>query len=167
LSKFLDGRSGKMFSEGGVDRSIHRLALAGRSAALASLLAEDHRWLMARGLHGRTALHCAALAGSASCLKVLLFRSQYLHIVLERPQSLPAEKALLLEQRTSFIDVPEAAQGWTSLFCAIESGSLAAMGLLLEAGADPNHLSNSLKKPLDYAKSAAAIELLNQYGASW
>jgi Ankyrin repeats (many copies)/Ankyrin repeat len=167
LSKFFDDRTGKMSPEDLVDRQIHRLALAGRSAALASLLAEDHRWLMARGLHGRTALHCAAIAGSTTCLKVLLFRSQYRHVVLERPQSLLAEKALLIEQRTSFIDVPEASLGWTSLFYAIESGSLAAMSLLLESGADPNHLSNSLRKPLDYAKSGAVIELLNQYGASW
>jgi hypothetical protein len=167
LSKFFNNRSGKMFADGGADLPIHQMALAGRSAALASLLAEDHRWLMARGLHGRTALHCAAAAGSASCIKVLLFRSQYLNVVLERPQSIPAEKALLMEERAKFIDIPESSQGWTSLFYGVESGSIPVMKLLLESGADPNHFSDSLKKPLDYANSAAAIELLSQYGATW
>jgi ankyrin repeat protein len=156
-----------MFADGGADLPIHQMALAGRSAALASLLAEDHRWLMARGLHGRTALHCAAAAGSASCIKVLLFRSQYLNVVLERPQSVAAEKALLMEERAKFIDIPESSQGWTSLFYGIESGSLPVIKLLLESGADPNHYSDNLKRPLDYAKSAAAIELLSQYGATW
>jgi ankyrin repeat protein len=166
LSKFFNNRFGKMFADGDVDLPIHHIARAGRSAALASLLAEDHRWLMARGQHGRTALHCAAASGSASCIKVLLFRSQYLNVVLERPQSLAAEKALLIEERTNFIDVPESSQGWTSLFYATDSDSLPVMKLLLEAGADPNHFSNSLKKPMDYAKSAEAIELLSKYGAT-
>jgi ankyrin repeat protein len=148
------------------DLQIHQLALAGRAAALASLLAEDHRWLMARGLADRTPLHCAALAGSPDCIKVLLFRGQYRNVVLARPYSLLAEKALLLENRAGFIDIPETAQGWTPLFCAVGSGSLDSMRLLLEAGADPNYLSHNLHTPLFYAQAAASIELLISYGAA-
>jgi ankyrin repeat protein len=147
------------------DLQIHQLALAGRAAALASLLAEDHRWLMARGMADRTPLHCAALAGSPDCIKVLLFRGQYSNVVLARPHSLPAEKALLLENRASFIDIPESAQGWTPLFCAVDSGSIESMQLLLEAGADPNYQSHEQRTPLTYARSKASLELLVSYGA--
>lgn len=174
MTPFSDRPSSFQSASTGADLSVHRLALAGRTAALASLLAEDHRWLMVRGVQGRTALHCAALAGSVGCIKVLLFRSQYLHVVLERPASLPAEKALQLERREHFIDTPEASQGWTALFCAIASGSTECIDVLLQAGANPNYRCFDRTTPLAYAQAAplapvvatAAIRLLGQYGGS-
>jgi ankyrin repeat protein len=150
----------------GQDQEVHRLARAGRTAALVSLLAWDHKWATAKGKFDRTPLHYAAAAGSADCIKALLYRSQYLHVTLERPQSLPAEKALLLQQRSTFIDSADSFDGWTPLFYAVQSDSLVCVQLLLEAGADPNHLSQSGETPIAHAQSSAVGQLLVEYGAN-
>jgi ankyrin repeat protein len=149
----------------GQDQQIHEFAHAGRTAALVSLLAWDHKWATAKGKFDRTPLHYAAAAGSADCIKALLYRSQYLHVTLERPQSVPAEKALLLQQRSTFIDPPDNLDAWTPLFYAVQSDSLACVQLLLESGADPNHLSNGAETPIARSKSAAVHDLLIEYGA--
>jgi ankyrin repeat protein len=147
------------------DQQVHQLAHAGRTAALVSLLAWDHKWATAKGEFDRTPLHYAAAAGSADCIKALLYRSQYLHVTLERPQSVPAEKALLLQQRSTFIDPPDSLYAWTPLFYAVQSDSLACVQLLLEAGADPNHPSSCAETPIAYSKSSAIANLLLEYGA--
>jgi ankyrin repeat protein len=147
------------------DQQVHELAHAGRTAALISLLAWDHKWATAKGEFDRTPLHYAAAAGSADCIKALLYRSQYVHVTLERPQSVPAEKALLLQQRATFIDPPDSLQAWTPLFYAVQSDSIACIRLLLEAGADPNHISKSAETPIILHRSAAVHSLLLSYGA--
>ncbi len=149
----------------GQDQQVHQLAQAGRTAALVSLLAWDHKWVTAKGEFDRTPLHYAAAAGSADCIKALLYRSQYLHVTLERPQSAPAEKALLLQQRSTFIDPPDSLYAWTPLFYAVQSDSLACVKLLLKAGADPNHASSCAETPLVHGKSLAVQALLIEYGA--
>jgi ankyrin repeat protein len=149
----------------GQDQQVHQLARAGRTAALVSLLAWDHKWATAKGKFDRTPLHYAAAAGSADCIKALLYRSQYLHVTLERPQSIPAEKALLLQQRSTFIDSVDSFDGWTPLFYAVQSDDLACVRLLLESGADPNHLSHSGTTPLTQARSPAICQLLVEFGA--
>ncbi len=149
----------------GQDQQIHQLAQAGRTAALVSLLAWDHKWATAKGKFDRTPLHYAAAAGSADCIKALLYRSQYLHVTLERPQSVPAEKALSLQQRSTFIDPPDTLHAWTPLFYAVQSDCLSCVKLLLESGADPNHSSTCGETPLHYSKSAAMGAVLIKYGA--
>jgi ankyrin repeat protein len=149
----------------GQDQQIHQLAQTGRTAALVSLLAWDHKWATAKGQFDRTPLHYAAAVGSADCIKALLYRSQYLHVTLERPQSVPAEKALLLQQRSTFIDPPDNLYAWTPLFYAVQSDSLPCVKLLLESGADPNHPSTCNETPLHYSKSPAIRALLMEYGA--
>lgn len=154
------------FCMSGQDQQVHELAQAGRTAALISLLAWDHKWATAKGKFDRTPLHYAAAAGSADCIKALLYRSQYLHVTLERPQSVPAEKALLLLQRSNFIDPPDSLNAWTPLFYAVHSDALACVRILLEAGADPNHVSNCAEIPITHSKSVAIHALLIEYGAT-
>lgn len=123
------------------DQPVHVAALAGDVEWLRELISRKKRHVRAKGWFGRTPLQCAAHAGSAECVQLLLAAG-------------------------ASVNSRDDLHAWTPLHEATGSGSDACVRLLLEHGADVDaRCRQRAQTPLFFAKTRAIVELLADWGA--
>ncbi|KAL2081407.1 hypothetical protein ACEWY4_023260 [Coilia grayii] len=156
---------------------LYLLVLEGRLDMAALLMEKGGVPLESRDSEGRTALHVATWQGNTRALALLLGRGADpnardsegrtpLHSVGWRGHVEAGR--LLLEARGSMVDLACHQQGATALSIAAQEGHGEVVAMLLQKGANPDHIDSYGRSPVKVAGKRGhfdIIRLLESYGA--
>lgn len=156
---------------------LYLLLLEGRLDIATLLIEKGGVPLESRDAEGRTALHVAAWQGDLDGIRLLLRHGADpnaldsegrppLHSVSWRGH--PAAGRLLLKAREVNVDLACKKQGATALSIASQEGHVEIVAMLLEKGADPDHVDHYGRSPVKVAGKRGLfniVHLLESYGA--
>ncbi|KAM6986089.1 uncharacterized protein ankrd50l [Aplochiton taeniatus] len=156
---------------------LYLLVLEGRFEMAALLLEKGGVPLESRDSEGRTALHAASWQGNGEAVALLLRRGADpnaqdsqgrppLHSVAWRGHVEVGRR--LLEAREVNVDLACRQQGATALSIAAQEGHANIVAMLLERGANPDHMDKYGRNPVKVAGKLGhytIVRLLESYGA--
>lgn len=156
---------------------LYLLVLEGRLDMAALLMEKGGVPLESRDSEGRTALHVAAWQGNAGAMSLLLGRGADanardgegrppLHSIGWRGHVEAGR--MLLEARGVVLDLACRQQGATALSIAAQEGHTEVVAMLLQKGADPDHVDSYGRSPVKVAGKRGhfdIVRLLESYGA--
>ncbi|KAL4657022.1 ankyrin repeat domain-containing protein 50-like [Arapaima gigas] len=156
---------------------LYLLVLESRLDIAALLADKGGVPLESRDAEGRTALHVASWKGDLEGVALLLHHGADpnaqdeegrtpLHSAAWRGHSAAAR--LLLEGRGALVDLACHQQGATALCIAAQEGHAGVVAVLLEKGADPDHMDQYGRSPVKVAGKRGhvnIVRLLESYGA--
>ncbi|KAI4872225.1 hypothetical protein NFI96_012399 [Prochilodus magdalenae] len=156
---------------------LYLLVLEGRLDIATLLIEKGGAPLESRDVEGRTALHVAAWQGDLDGIGLLLRHGADpnaldsegrppLHSVAWRGNT--AAGRLFLRAREVIVDLACKKQGATALSIASQEGHSNVVAMLLEKGADPDHVDHYGRSPVKVAGKRGLfniVRLLESYGA--